>query len=177
MGALIPTPNDLEVVAKLNSRFSSSGLTKLRDYQRATGDRLFAPGANRTLERVSVRLGIYPTLPAGRGRWQFFLQNILKPANVGATYNLIKTVLDTALSTASVDSVVFNILEDPAAGDYYLYPSNAANAAAPQQSNDHPTGKQVYLVTLVCPQAAAITYGLEDPVPDPGPEPAHPIVP
>ncbi len=177
MGGLIPTPNDLEVVAKLNLRFSSSGLTTLRNYQTANADRLFAPGANRTLERVSVRLGIYPTLPGGRGRWLHFLQNILKPANGNATYNLIKTILDNALSTANVDSVVFNILEDPTAGanNYYLYPSNAANAAAPQQSNDHPVGKQVYLVTLVCPSAAVIPHGVE-PAVDPG-EPATPLVP
>lgn len=58
MGALIPTPNDQEIIAKLNLRFSRSGLNTLRRYQNTSGDSLFG-GAGlppRSLERVSIRL-------------------------------------------------------------------------------------------------------------------------
>jgi hypothetical protein len=173
MGALIPTPNDLEVVAKLNERFSSHGLSALRYYQTATGDDLFAP-ANRTLERVCVRLGIYPTkLPGGRGRWLYFLANILKPASGGVTYSTIQNVLRQACAKPpAVDSVIFNVLEAPVA-DYFLYPNNGA---APEIQNPPlPSGLSVYLITLVCPATAVIPHGYDPPVD--GGEPPNPIIP
>jgi hypothetical protein len=184
MGGLIPTPNDLEVVAKLNSRFSSAGLTGLRNYQAATGDVLFQnPLHARTLERVSVRLGIYPSTHWGRGRWLYFLANVLKPSGGGATYNIIAQILAQAVATANVDSVVFNVIEDPAlaAGTYILFPNNAANAlpaaggTGPRRSHDAPPGTEIYLITLVCPSAATFPYGVEPP--SDGGEPASPIVP
>lgn len=185
MGALIPTPNDQEIIAKLNLRFSRSGLNTLRRYQNTSGDSLFG-GAGlppRSLERVSIQLGIYPTGIGGKGRWIYFLQVILKNANNGATYNLIKSILEQAINTPAVDSVVFDVMEDPAAAaqggannNYYLYPSNAANVAAPLVSYNSLPGKPIYLVTLVCPNATDIPFGAPEPPPDNG-EPINPIVP
>ena len=117
----------------------------------------------------------------GRGRWLFFLSNTLK-ANSPATYGIIQDILRRAMLPANnVNSVVFDVIEDPAVGanNYILYPSNNANTVAgggPRMSADSPSAANpIWLITLVCPSAAQIPYGVEPP-PDNN-EPAPPLVP
>jgi hypothetical protein len=183
VGGLIPTGNDLEIIAKLNIRFSNPGLAVLRAWEVDRGESLFAAGGlyPRTLERVSVRLGIYPNMLGGRGRWLYFLANILKPASGGVTYTYIQNILAQAVANPpAVDSVVFNVLEDSTgiAADYYLYPTNAANWPNPQVSPERPpppSGLPVYLITLVCPQAIPAGVPGYEPPPD-GHEPPNQII-
>jgi hypothetical protein len=81
MGALIPNPQDLEVVDALNTRFSGSPLARLRAHIQANNDDFFAPG--RRLRRITWRLRAFPVSGGNRpkGRWLTFLETIL-PANI-----------------------------------------------------------------------------------------------
>jgi hypothetical protein len=171
VGALIPTPNDQDVIVKLNLRFAAYGLTGLRQWQEATKEYLF--DGNHSLHRVSYRLGLYPAAPGGQARWIYFLRYMLRPASGGKTVAAIKNVLSQALADTEVDSVVFNVLEDPNVNDYILYPNNDNQ---PVVSNDTVNGQIVYLVTLVCPRAAVIPSGQPNvPPPDPTPESNRPF--
>ncbi len=87
MGALVPNPNDMEVINALNTLFSDPHLTKLRNWMSgAHGDpNLFASG--RHLFRISYRLKVHPThmtVTNPRGRWFAFLKFCLGERPYGA---------------------------------------------------------------------------------------------
>jgi hypothetical protein len=76
VGALIPNPNDIEVIDKLNARFSGAGLATLRQFMAANHDDTFNPA--RHLHRISYRLKIYPTSGSRpRARWFVFLRDLI----------------------------------------------------------------------------------------------------
>ena len=76
MGSLIPNPHDMEVIDKLNARFSGAGLDQLRTFMASHHDDTFNP--SRHLHRISYRLKIYPTSgPNPRARWFVFLRDLI----------------------------------------------------------------------------------------------------
>jgi hypothetical protein len=76
VGGLIPNPNDMEVIDKLNARFSGAQLAALRLFMATSHDDTFNP--SRHLHRISYRLKIYPTSgPRPRARWFVFLRDLI----------------------------------------------------------------------------------------------------
>jgi hypothetical protein len=162
VGAIIPSPNDQEIVARLNEVFSPTGIKTLRDHQRRSGERLF--DANHHLHRVAFRIGAIPTQARARGRWYALLRHLL-PA---ATQNAIKRVLQSALDDArkNVDGVVFGVSHDPSAPNYFIYPDNADPfVEIPSASGSTTT----YSLTLVTPgEIQGDGDSPDPPQPDPG---------
>ncbi|WP_128923040.1 hypothetical protein [Bradyrhizobium guangxiense] len=77
MGALIPSPNDLELIDALNTSFSGNKLKTLRKHIKDKNDDFFEP--TRKLRRIAWRLKIFPVSGGNRpkGRWLKFLKDIL----------------------------------------------------------------------------------------------------
>ncbi|WP_375786308.1 hypothetical protein ACE10Z_01120 [Bradyrhizobium sp. Pha-3] len=93
MGALIPNPNDIEIVNKLNNRFGPAGLAALRSFMAGHNDDTFK--ASRHLHRISLRLGIFPTSgPMPRARWFKFLRDLLGKTVPTNPAKIQKTIRD-----------------------------------------------------------------------------------
>src|SRR5262245_26923837 len=107
MGALLPNPNDLQVIAQLNQRFAGAQLAWMR--ARYGQDRMFGPG--RSLRRSAWRLSIWPTAIArAKARWLWFLQSGLSPNN----QNTIKTILEEGINNApgNIVGILFDAVAD-----------------------------------------------------------------
>jgi hypothetical protein len=107
MGALLPNPNDLQVIAQLNQRFAGAQLAWMR--ARYGQDRMFGPG--RSLRRSAWRLNIWPTVIAhGKARWLWFLQSGLSGNNQAD----IKTILEEGINNTSgnIVGILFDAVAD-----------------------------------------------------------------
>ncbi len=107
MGGLLPNPNDLQVIAQLDERFSGDQLIWLRG--QCVSDPMF--DAQRSLRRAAWRLKIAPTTgnkPAAR--WSWFLGKGLSQANQDA----IKKILREAMANAAdnIVGVLFDAVAD-----------------------------------------------------------------
>jgi hypothetical protein len=87
VGDLIPSDDDIQIINKLDNRFTGARLAKIRA-QIAKGDDMFGPG--RSLHRIAHRLKTYPTGNRGKGRWYVFLKRLLSPANRGDILGYLK---------------------------------------------------------------------------------------
>jgi hypothetical protein len=98
MGAFIPSPNDQEIIAKLNFLFSGATLAQIKAFTDKNGKPLF-PAKN--LSRVARRIGAYPNTTSDsngrnpRARWFVFLENL-----PGSTKHDINTLLAAANRSA-----------------------------------------------------------------------------
>jgi hypothetical protein len=107
MGALLPNPNDLDVIAQLNQRFSGAQLAWIR--AQYVNDQMF--GAGRTLRRSAWRLYIWPSsIPRAKARWLWFLSSGLSQTN----QNDIKTILEEGIhnTAGNIDGVLFDAVAD-----------------------------------------------------------------
>jgi hypothetical protein len=118
MGSLIPIGGgaDAEIKNLLNTAFNASNIKIVRT-KVASEDLL---NDDHHLHRIAYRLGAYPIGNYGsddaKGKWFFFLKNILKTANHnGSTAASIKKILAYALRHATgadkVVRVVFNAIQ------------------------------------------------------------------
>jgi hypothetical protein len=160
MGALIPNPNDIEILNRLNNRFGRAGLVALRSWMAASSDDTF--NASRRLHRISLRLGIHPTSgPRPRARWFKFLKDLLGktvPANPGLLQTTIRDAVtdwDSATTRGCV-GLKFWAVYDPASSQDY----RVDVYRAPPDVD----GQYWITITLVCRQEID---GNEAGIPDP----------
>src|SRR5437660_1729258 len=108
MGGFIPSPNDQEIVAKLNYLFSGAQLAAIKAFTDKNNKRLF-PAKN--LSRVARRIGAYPNTTNDqygrnpRARWYLFLEK-LPTTTKSDINNLLKDATDPA---NGYDGVVFDL--------------------------------------------------------------------
>jgi hypothetical protein len=147
MGAFIPSPNDQEIIAKLNFLFSGATLAQIKAFTDKNGKPLF-PAKN--LSRVARRIGAYPNTtsdPHGRNpraRWFVFLENL-----PGSTKQSINTLLAEATNAATgYDGVVFDLTHQKVGGK----PPYVAigSTGSPGEVLNFPDGKTILFITLVC---------------------------
>jgi hypothetical protein len=165
MGSLIPIGGggDAEIQNLLNTAFNASNIKIIRT-KVANEDLL---DGNHHLHRIAYRLGAYPIGNYGaddaKGKWFFFLKNILKTAkhNGVSTAASVKKILAYALSHATgadkVVRVVFQAIQgtDPNAEHFV----SSASGVATEPGNPTDNADIARLVdttgtlslTLVCP--------------------------
>jgi hypothetical protein len=165
MGALIPNPNDIEVLNKLNTRFGPKGMEKLRQFMADNEDDTFK--ASRNLHRVSYRLKIHPTSGSRpRARWFVFLKTLIGATNSNKIKSAIRDALNDWDSNAEPPTgcvgIKFWAIYDPGLvqdyrADIYKAPPDAA-------------GQYWVTITLVCNHEMDVNEtGIPDPTtPDDG---------
>lgn len=173
MGAQIPNQNDLNVINKLDSRFSGQNLQRLRDFIRGPGgdSGFFAQG--RHLDRISLRLQIWPD--GLRSRWLGFLGKLLTnqqtAAQDGSTVaEVIRTALRNFVEDDNCTSIQFNAVHDnlPDGIDYH--------ANIDQDYNNPPVQPYQATILLICRHEIPAGVTEPDPQADPGEQgmPPHP---
>jgi hypothetical protein len=93
VGDLIPSNDDIQIIDKLNNRFTGARLAKIRA-QVAKGDDMFGP--SRSLHRIAHRLKTYPSGNRGKGRWYVFLKRLLSAGNRSKILGYLKVAVDDA---------------------------------------------------------------------------------
>jgi hypothetical protein len=166
MGALIPNGNDAEVIGKLNSVFSGSNLTKLRQHIKIKNDDVFH--GERNLHRISHRLKIAPTSGAkARGRWYVFLRDL-----IGAdTQKKILKGIGDAVSDSKCEGIRFWARLEPGIEKDYDAEIVADQADA--------TGRHWVTITMLCDHEINPTLPGDPstPPPDQGEAgPQHPLL-
>lgn len=145
MGALIPNPNDIEIINKLNTRFGMAGIAALRQFMANHHDDTF--NAGRHLHRISYRLGIYPTTGARpRARWFVFLRSLIGATNAHMIQSAIRDAVNdwnpnTNPPTGCVGVKFWAIYDPTIAQDYSVDVYKAPPDAA---------GQYWATITLVC---------------------------
>ena len=160
MGGLIPNPNDIEVITKLNDRFTGAELIALRRHMSANHDDMFNPA--RHLHRISYRLKIYPTSGTRpRARWFIFLRDLIG----GQAARSIQSAIAAAVSDWDDNTnrgcvgIRFWAVYDP---DLQTPPDYQANIDKPQQPDGN--GQYWVSITLRCFQEIdAANPGIPDP--------------
>ena len=165
MGALIPSPNDIEVLNKLNTRFGPKGMEKLRQFMADNGDDTFK--ASRNLHRISYRLKIHPTSGSKpKARWFVFLKTLIGATNSNKIKSAIRDALNdwddsTAPPTGCVGINFWAVYDPDLLQDY-----RADIYKAPPDS----AGQYWVTITLVCNHEIDVNEpGIPDPItPDDG---------
>jgi hypothetical protein len=160
MGAFIPTPNDNEICAALNNRFSDApdpnadaqnnektmiGSVRFQDGKE--GGLLF--GRKLNLARLAHRLGGVPKDAQSRLRWFFLLRRMLPHA----TKIAISNVLEAVMGDPSIKQVHFDLVHDGSiTTEFELDPKNSK---IPQTQNlpstAHPaTNVKTCVILLRC---------------------------
>jgi hypothetical protein len=140
MGGFIPTPNDQDICAALNQRFSDApdpnadaanpektmiGSVRFQDGKE--GGLLF--GRKLNLARLAHRLGGVPKNPQSRLRWFFLLRRMLPHATKVA----ISNVLEAVMGDPSIKQVHFDLVHDGSiVSEFELDPKNSK---VPQTQN------------------------------------------
>jgi hypothetical protein len=133
MGGFIPTPNDADICAALNKRFSDApdpnadaanpektmiGSVRFQDGKE--GGLLF--GRKLNLARLAHRLGGVPNNPQSRLRWFFLLRRMLPHATKVA----INSVLEAVMGDPSIKQVHFDVVHDGSiTTEFELDPQNS----------------------------------------------------
>jgi len=159
MGSLIPIGGgaDAEIQNLLNTAFNAANIKIVRT--KVANENLLDD--NHHLHRIAYRLGTYPignyTGDDAKGKWFYFLKNILKNAkhNGVLTAKSIKMTLAYALrnstGTTKVVRVVFRAIQGTdATADHYVAPGNPTSDSDIAQLVDT-TG--TLSVVLVCPNS------------------------
>jgi hypothetical protein len=169
MGALVPNPNDMQVINALNSLFSEPRITGLRTWMATSGNdkHLFAPGRN--LHRIAYRLKIHPSAGTGtnpRGRWFKFIKEFLKERPDGPGHPRNHDIILTALESFVGDENCCTGIrfwarygaaaELPSGVDY--------KAVVEQESPDPASGSYWASITLLCRHDLPANAGA---IPDP----------
>jgi hypothetical protein len=162
MGGLIPSNGDLNVINKLDTRFSGQPLARLRAFVSNHDPNFFH--APRHVRRISYRLKIWPD--GLKGRWFYLLARLLH--NTAQNGTTVAVVIRDALRHFVADDpnctqVSFQVQHDvqgtlPAGIDYRA------------DINPDPTALPAHAyaatITLVC--RVEIPQGVNEP--DPGPD-------
>ena len=181
MGGLIPTPNDQEICAALNKRFSDLNdpnadpqnpektmIGSVRFLDGMEGGLLF--GRNLNLARIAFRLGGVPSDHRSRLRWFFLLRRSLpRPTKVA-----ISKVLEKVMGTPSIKQVHFDVVHDGSiATEFELDPRNSTT---PQIQN-LPSTKDPSRKVKTC--VILLRCHFDEPLPDPinEPDPPDPVNP
>lgn len=163
MGALVPNPNDLQVINQLNGLFSEPRLTTLRNWIAANDPNFFAGG--KKLHRIAYRLNLAPTGGANpRGRWFKYLKDFLKERPDGSgrpkNHDIILTALDGYVSDHNCTGIRFwaryASTELPTGIDY--------KAVVAEDAPDTGSGLYWASITLLCRHDLS---GGVAPIPDP----------
>jgi hypothetical protein len=177
MGGLIPTPNDQEICARLNKRFSDlpdphanpqnpekTMIGSVRFLDSQEGGLLF--GRNLNLARLAHRLGGVPSDQASRLRWFFLLRRSLpRPTKVA-----ISKVLEKVMGAPSIKQVFFDVVHDGSvAAEFELDPGNSTT---PQIQN-LPSAKDPTRKVKTC--VILLRCHFDEPLPDPRNEPDPPV--
>jgi hypothetical protein len=148
MGSFIPSPNDQEIIAKLNYLFSGTVLANIKKLNDKDKKPIF-PAKN--LSRAARRIGAFPNTKNDahgrnpRARWYVFLESL--PAS---TKRDINTLLAAATDSQNgYDGVVFDLTHEPSGKDPYIAPGSSGNAG---ELITFPDGKTILFLTLVCDQ-------------------------
>jgi hypothetical protein len=146
MGGFLPSPNDQEIIAKLNFLFSGANLTALKAFTDKNGKPMF-PAKN--LSRVARRIGAYPNTTNDangrnpRARWYVFLEGL-----PGQTKKDINGLLSDAISNG-YDGVVFDLTHEPTGKPPFIQPGSGGG---PGEVVNFPDGKTILFITMVCDQ-------------------------
>jgi hypothetical protein len=112
MGALVPSPYDMEAINALNSVFSMPRLGGLRIWIAAHDTDFFVLG--RHLHRIAYRVKAHPSSSSGnnpRGRWFKFLKQNLRERPGGAhtqtNHDIILTALGGFVGDPQCDGIHF----------------------------------------------------------------------
>jgi hypothetical protein len=177
MGGFIPTPNDKEICAALNKRFSDlpdpnadpqnpekTMIGSVRFLDGKEAGLLF--GRNLNLARLAYRLGGVPSDPRSRLRWFFLLRRSLpRPTKVA-----ISKVLEKVMGTPSIKQVNFDLVHDGSiTAEFEL---NPRNSTTPQTQNlpstaDPTRNVKTCVILLRC--------HYDEPLPDPNNESDPPV--
>jgi hypothetical protein len=133
MGGFIPTPNDKDICAALNNRFSDAAdpnadaanpektmIGSVRFQDGKEGGLLF--GRRLNLARLAYRLGGVPNNAQSRLRWFFLLRRMLPhPTKVA-----ISNVLEAVMGDPSIKQVHFDLVHDGSiTTEFELDPKNS----------------------------------------------------
>jgi len=148
MGALLPSPADQQIVAKLFKRFSGANLDALRNLQEDLFDH------HHSLHRVSHRLGIWPDVDLLRPghqvekkRWYWLLSSNSKKALHHGNKQDIKNALKKAI-TGPYEAVIFNAVHDD--GSHGTRASDPYKLEVTESGAHAPEGKLHMVLTLYC---------------------------
>jgi len=153
MGALIPIGGgaDAEIKSSLNFAFNDINIGEVRKV--VGNEDLF--DLNHHLHRVAYRLAAYPVRNYGndpaKGKWFFFLKNILPAAMRGGvvTSDSIKKILSYAMSNPNtVNRVVFDAVQGPDASPHYV---EGGNPTQPNQIAGLVDTTGTLMIRLICP--------------------------
>jgi hypothetical protein len=165
MGDFLPSPNDQEIIAKLNFLFSGKNLQNLKAFTDKNGRQMF-PAKN--LSRAARRLGAYPNTTNDangrnpRARWYVFLENLPIPTKQDINY-----LLSDAIGNPGYDGVVFDLTHEPTGTPPFIA---QGSGGTPGEVVTFPDGTTILFVTMVCDQPIP-TGGANDRPPsghDPG---------
>jgi hypothetical protein len=169
MGGFIPSPNDQEIIAKLNFLFSGDVLNKKmkKPFLDKNKQPLF-PAKN--LSRVARRIGAFPNTTSDangrnpRARWYVFLEKL-----PNATKQDINDLLaDATDPQTGYDGVVFDLTHEPAPVGQPPIPPYIAKGSGGGAGEivTFPDGKTILFMTLVCDQPIPTTNDTGNPKDD-----------